>query len=177
MKHLKSLMWLKMGSVGICTCFPPLSPWESPFAARFGSLCSSFPWLLQKLNFERFPDAFIPSVCQSDSQCPSCKPIRTFYNPVFNRCLEGKQCLTTPRRLEILLYWGISQQVSGARCPFATLGAILRLMTVSRACCPQMWLMGNDLGKGRERGCFQSAHTSVPTNSLLYSCTQTRYIV
>lgn len=157
--------------------FPPIKSLGKPICSKIWKSLQFFSLTFAETKLWTFPDAFIPSVCQSDSQCPSCKPIRTFYNPVFNRCLEGKQCLTTPRRLEILLYWGISQQVSGARCPFATLGAILRLMTVSRACCPQMWLMGNDLGKGRERGCFQSAHTSVPTNSLLYSCTQTRYIV
>lgn len=105
-KHLKLLMWLNMGSVGICTFFPSLNLWESLFAARFGRLCHCFSWLLSKLNFECSPDVLIPSVCQSGSQSPSCKPIRMFYNLVFNRCLEGRQCLTTPQRLEILLQSG-----------------------------------------------------------------------
>lgn len=127
--------------------------------------------------FEGFPDVFVPSVCQSGLQCPSCNTIRVFYNPDFNRHLEGKQCLTTPQRLEILLHSGTSQQVSGTHCPFSTLHAHSWLIIVSQACCPQVWLMGNDLVNGWERVCFQSAHTSVPANSLLYSCAQTRYIV
>lgn len=131
-------MWLKMGSIGICTFFPPLNMWESLFAARFGWLCSCFSWLLPKLDFECFPDVFIPSVCQSSSQCSSCKPIRASYNLVFNRCLEGRWCLTTPQRLEILLQSGTSQQVSGTCCPFATLDACSWLITASQACCPRV---------------------------------------
>lgn len=90
---------------------------------------------------------------------------------MFNKCLEVKQCLTTPQRLEILLHASTTQQATGACCLFANSGERSWLITALQACCPQVWLVGNDLGKGWERGCFQLAHTSVPAQSLLYSHT------
>lgn len=161
--------------------FSPLNLWESLFAARFGRLSTFFFFFFltsAKSKFWRFSwHFFIPSVCQSVSQRPSCKSIKALYNLAFNKCLGGERYLTTPQRLEILMYASTKQQVTGECCLFATLGACFWLMPALQARCPQVWLVGNDLGKGWEWSRFQLAHTSVPVKSLLYSHTQTRYIV
>lgn len=155
-----------MTSNGIYVVFHIFSPVKSiwkPICSKIWEPFCSFPWFLPKLNFVCFPDVFIPSACQSGSRCPSCKPNGAFYNPVCNRHLEGKQCLTTPPRLEILLHPGTSLQVSGTRCPFDALCAADHNMA-----CSLSSGVANGMTLGRDSsGAVSCQHTPL---SLLAVC-------
>lgn len=156
--------------------FSPLNLWESLFAARFGRLSTYFSWLVPKVNSEYFPDIFIPSVSQSHNVLHANLSGHSIIQCLIDVLKENNiwQCL---KDLKSCCMQAQPHKLPGTCCLFATLGGHSWLITALQASCPRVWLVGNDLGKGWERSCFQLAHTSVPAKGLLYSHTQTRYIV